>query len=73
MSVPHPLEGTPEPIVVTANDKGEAINIMIIAVQLGIPVAVMPEPPFATFTHLIYAYAAPDQLIPFKQSLEKIV
>lgn len=70
--IPFPLEKVPEPVMVTAGDTGEAINIMILAVQMGIPVSVVPEPPFATFTHLVYVYAKEDQLIQFNTFLEKI-
>lgn len=70
--IPHPLESAPEKITIGANDAGEAINIAIIAIQMGIPVAVHPEPPFATFTHLVHVFATPDQVEKFNQSLERI-
>lgn len=71
-AIPHPLASATEPITIGANNAGDAINTMIIAIQMGIPVACMPEPPFATFTHLVHVYATTDQLIPFKRNLEKI-
>lgn len=70
--IPHPVEGMPAPITIGADNAGEAINIAIIAIQMGIPVSIMPEPNFTYFTHLVYVYAKPDQLLQFKSSLEKI-
>lgn len=70
--VPHPVEGTPEPITIGAENAGDAINIAILAIQMGIPVSVMPDVNFTFFTHLVHVYATPDQLLKFKSSLEKI-
>lgn len=70
--ISHPLSSVPEPITIGATDAGEAINIAIIAIQMGIPVAVQPDLPFATFTHLVRVYANDDQAMKFKSSLEKI-
>ncbi len=71
-SIPHPVEGTPEPITIGAENAGDAINTAIIAIQMGIPVSVMPDVNFTFFTHLVHVYATPDQLLKFKSSLEKI-
>lgn len=70
--IPHPVAATPEPITICVENAGDAINTAIIAIQMGIPVSIMPEPPFATFTHLVHVYATTDQLIPFNSALEKI-